>query len=524
MTSQLERTRLSLQDRLDSLKSQEQRNILGQFATPSQLAEDILRYAHKEIGNDAEVRFLDPAIGTGAFYSALLRVFQDVQIKHAQGFEIDGHYGVPSMDLWKSSALDFRLADFTAVPSPEEEYRPNLIICNPPYVRHHHLDGITKTHLAEAAARSAGIALGGLSGLYCYFMAIAHAWLSEGGLSGWLIPSEFMDVNYGSGIRRYLTEAVELIHIHRFDPTDLQFGDAQVSSSVVWFRKRKPVSSNVVQMSFGGSLSHPLLRRQVSMDELRSSSKWSGLVRGVVRVKSQAAVLSDLFSIKRGLATGDNKFFVVSEERAVALSIPQKFLIPVLPSPRHLPDNIVEADESGRPVLDKRLYLLDCSLPESEILRLAPTLAAYLDSGREKAAQTYICSRRTPWYSQEKRPAAPFVCTYMGRGLRGKEKPFRFILNKSNATALNVYLMLYPKPFLAGALREYPRLSIAIWRILNEIPTEILLDEGRVYGGGLYKMEPKELARVPADGIMALLAASGTGRMVQSEMFGGLVA
>ena len=61
-----------------------------------------------------------------------------------------------------------------------------------------------------------------------------------GGLAVWLIPSEFMDVNYGSALRRYLTERVTLLHIHRFCPTDVQFTDALVSSAIVVFRKAPP--------------------------------------------------------------------------------------------------------------------------------------------------------------------------------------------------------------------------------------------------------------------------------------------
>ena len=42
----------------------------GQFATPFELALSLARYAHKTLG-EGGVRFLDPAIGTGSFYSAL---------------------------------------------------------------------------------------------------------------------------------------------------------------------------------------------------------------------------------------------------------------------------------------------------------------------------------------------------------------------------------------------------------------------------------------------------------------------
>lgn len=37
------------------------------------------------------------------------------------------------------------------------------------------------------------------------------------------------------------------------------------------------------------------------------------------------------------------------------------------------------------------------------------------------------------------------------------------------------------------------------------IDAQTLLGNGRVYGGGLHKLEPKELANVPADNIAALV-------------------
>ena len=100
---------------------------------------------------------------------------------------------------------------------------------------------------------------------------------------------------------------------------------------------------------------------------------------------------------------------------------------------------------------------------------------------------------------------APFVCTYMGRNLAKREKPFRFIFNNSQATAANAYLLLHPTPALAKALEVDPKLGLLVWKFLDSIPSETLLGEGRVYGDGLYKMEQKELANVPADAIAALL-------------------
>lgn len=75
VTASLEKRRLALQEALDAGKSQAERNRMGQFATPTALAADILRHAAVQLGKRGKIRFIDPAIGTGSFYSALLDVF-----------------------------------------------------------------------------------------------------------------------------------------------------------------------------------------------------------------------------------------------------------------------------------------------------------------------------------------------------------------------------------------------------------------------------------------------------------------
>lgn len=328
-----------------------------------------------------------------------------------------------------------------------------------------------------------------------------------------------MDVNYGVPVKRYLLNEVELLRIHRFDPNDLQFGDALVSSAVVWFRKRRPKAGHQVELSFGGSLAHPTHSRSISSALLKDVPKWTGLAAGGLKESRTTLRLADFFEIKRGLATGDNRFFILPRAEIERRGLPFEFFKPILPGPRNLMVDVVEAEEDGTPRVGCPLFILDCKLAEDVLQSRFPELWSYLQTGKPSVSDTYLCSRRKPWYAQEKRPPAPFVCTYMGRNLAKREKPFRFILNRSAATAANVYLLLYPLPTLATALNEDPQLGLQVWRFLDSIPTERLLGEGRVYGGGLYKMEPRELANVPADAIAALLP-QGTQPAKQRELFG----
>ena len=521
-----EKQRLEIQHHLDAAKTRTERNKLGQFATPAKLATDILEHAKTLLSPTRQIRFLDPAFGTGAFYSALLRLFTFGRIVSAWGYEIDPHYGQEAKKLWAKTPLKLNVADFTQAPLPTtDEHRANLLICNPPYVRHHHLSVDAKLKLQELAGQITGTRPSGLSGLYAYFLLISHHWLADGGLAGWLIPSEFMDVNYGKQVKQYLLQQVTLLHIHRFAPDDVQFGDALVSSAIVWFKKEKPIANHKVEFSYGGALTKPEISSDIPVHVLRQAAKWTQFPKTSATQLSGADPnaqqtklrLADVFTIKRGLVTGANKFFILAPEQISQYQLPREFLNPILPSPRYLVTNEIKSDDDGNPIVTPQLFLLNCNLGENVIKAKFPSLWKYLQLGVQKGInKRYLCKNRSPWYSQEKRPPSPFLCTYMGRQSPGNKKPFRFILNRSQATAPNVYLMLYPRPALKRELENNVELFKVIWRILNEIPPDILIGEGRVYGGGLHKIEPNELSNTPVNGLLTILPnLSGT---VQTQL------
>ncbi len=344
--------------------------------------------------------------------------------------------------------------------------------------------------------------ISGLAGMYCYFMLLSHDWMEEEGLAVWLVPSEFMDVNYGATLRRYLTERVTLLHIHRFCPTDAQFADELVSSAVVVFRKSPPPPGHHARFSFAGPIDSPHSEARIPIDTLKHSRKWTQFPASMTLRESGELTLGDIFSIKRGLATGSNSFFILNADEIKEHGIPRRFLKPILPGPRHLQTDIVEALPDGTPCISPQLYLLDCAEQEEKIMERWPRFYAYLKYGRAQDVHAaYLSSHRTPWYSQEQRPPAPFLCTYMGRSRNGRH-PFRFIWNQSRATAHNVYLMLYPVGPLREALNNHPELAARVFEALRRITPEQLLSEGRVYGGGLHKVEPKELAQIPAQTVL----------------------
>ena len=487
-----EQERQFLQTTLDEKRSTEYRRRLGQFATPFSLASEITSYGISLLG-DKGIRFLEPAIGTGSFLSALLSSDKEKNLQRAMGFEIDEEIGAATKELW-GDQIDLVVGDFTK--EKPVKGAANLLISNPPYVRHHFIDPKVKETLRNTIASTLGIKVSGLAGLYCYFILLAHDWLDDDAVSGWLIPSEFMDVNYGVALKSYLLDKVQLLRIHRYDSHSIQFDDALVSSAVVWFSKRTTSEDYEVEFTYGGTLDEPILSKRIKKSVLEAEHKWTRFPEnGARESKSLDTRLKDMFTIKRGVATGDNGFFILDKSRIEQNGLRYDYLTPILPSPRNLGVTEILADSDGNPLIDNPLFLINCSLPEHQIREKYPELYEYLQNGLETVAGRYLCKSKRYWYQQEQRKPAPILCTYMGRGTRDTGRPFRFILNHSDAIATNSYLMLYPKemhcmPSLYATTIE------SIWNELSNLSPNALTSEGRIYGGGLRKIEPKELGEV----------------------------
>lgn len=497
----IEQARSAMQETIDKKKDIEERRRFGQFSTPYELAKEIVSFGLSILDTD-EITFLEPCIGSGTFYSALLNSIDNgYSIKSATGIEIDSVYYDCAKNLWSDTGINIINGNFANV-KPDRKY--NFVLANPPYVRHHYLSQDEKTHLVEAVKKETGIVLSGLAGLYCHFMLLANKWLAQNAICGWLVPSEFMDVNYGSAIKDYLLNHVHLLRIHRYDPDNSMFSDALVSSCVIWFKNEVVDYDYDVEFTFSGTHNKPMQKKWVKKSELIKERKWTRFPEKEIRREEISGItLGDFFEIKRGIATGDNNFFIMSRNKISERGMDMSFFKPILPSPRYLKSDFVTSGEDGTPQIEPQYFLLDCKLSEQEIEKNYPAMWCYLQSGVEKTSKKYLCKKRKKWYWQERRKATCFLCSYMGRG-KDNSSPIRFILNLSDAIVTNSYLMLYPKAHLQQVISANPNSIYKIWEILKGISGNEIEEEGRVYGGGLKKIEPKELAKVPCGDLTSL--------------------
>ncbi|MDO8632416.1 MAG: hypothetical protein Q7R41_18190, partial [Phycisphaerales bacterium] len=126
----VEARRQAIQADIDTRKSAAERNRLGQFATPNALAVDIARYVESLVARTKTgIRFADPSIGSGSFFSAALAVFGPKRIKSAVGVELDPAFAAAARDLWADAGLEVVRGDFTRVVAIDRSLSaPNVVL------------------------------------------------------------------------------------------------------------------------------------------------------------------------------------------------------------------------------------------------------------------------------------------------------------------------------------------------------------------------------------------------------------
>jgi len=465
--------------------------------TPPELAYEIATIA---IGflkeRSLDIHFGDPAVGNGVFFGALLKALNQNSINSACGIDINPDQVLAAKRRWQQFGLDVMVGDFLHLDKMEKR---TLILANPPYLRYQKIKPNYKKSLRERAFLATGIDISGSAGLYVYFLILSHKWMQPNAIAAWLIPSNFMVTNYGMAIREYLTTKVQLLRIHNYDATVPQFESVKIIPSVVVFRNKKPDSKTIATLSFGKSLLKPYFSEDVKVSDLSSQNIWNIPINKSVD-KINSCLISDLFEVRRGIATGANNFFILERKEAKILGIPENALRPILPKSRVLQSNIIESDEDGYPNVKPQLVLIDCNLSENDISILYPEFYKYLLKGKnEGIVNRALVKNRHPWYKQENRKPAPYLCTYMGRG-KDNKPPVHFIWNKSKAIATNTYLMLFPKRSLEQVLSTQPEYEQELFKVLQNTAEKFLDWPLREYADGLKKIEPKGLQNVQIEG------------------------
>ena len=348
-----------------------------------------------------------------------------------------------------------------------------LFIGNPPYVRHHDITPEWK-HWYRRGMASRGIVASQLAGLHGHFMLRAVQAMRPGDGLCFVTAAEWLDNGYGSALRALCsTSDVQVAGLWVAGADDAVFDDALVSAAVLHLRATPtPVTASVGRIA--GKALHTL--RQVPPATLAASQRWSEFSRERLPLLAAGTPLGEMFRITRGQVTGLNGVWVLPADQSL---LPDHLTLRSVTRAREIIDDAV-----GSPQAASRLKRV-ADLP-TDLEALAPADRAsahrFIKLAQQAGAhQSYVARHRTPWYCLNLRPPPAALVSYMGR------RPPVFRANPQQLTYLNIAHGLYPRQPLPTA---------ALAGLLGYLNQAVDMHSGRVYGGGLVKFEPGDVARL----------------------------
>jgi adenine-specific DNA-methyltransferase len=450
-----------------ALRPAAERRDLGQFYTPDRIVSAMCSWV-REMG---PVRAVDGGCGSGRYAVALRRAgftgaLVAVDVDPLATLMTKAHAAVAGVDV------DVRIGSFLELELPAVD-GVTAFVGNPPYLRHHSLDAGSKAW-AKRAAADVGVTVSGLAGLHALFFLAAAANGRPGDVGCFITSSEWFDARYGSVVRDLLTGPTPLARLDVVPPTTFTFDDAATTAAITSFTVGGEVSAPQLRVVHDPSdMTHLAGGEPLDLGQLSSTTSWSLLLPGAVQAQTAEHLvpLSTHMRVSRGIATGSNKFFVLPRAAAATAGL--------LEHSRPLVSRAVDILNAGGQVsaatLPKVLLDLPAVLPEGDV-----ALAAYVADGAASGVPDgYICSHRPQWWRVGVPAPAPIVATYMAR------QPPVFALNPDGAANLNNCHGLRPVEGFP------PDLVPVLARWLNENRAELV--GGRVYAGGLRKVEPRDM-------------------------------
>lgn len=455
------------------------RTRMGQFFTPFVIAKDMARWI---IAGRKPANILDPALGLGIFFRAAVDNTIDPPPKFI-GFELDTEIAAQAVKLFRDNGYRDILIHQSNYLTSSWTPRYDGILCNPPYRRFRGLpDKDELTHLVQT---NTGLKISRAANLYIYFLIKAVHQMAEGARAAIILPYEFLNADYGQPVKQYLLDEGVLRKILILGKAIDPFEQVITTSCILCLERTPPV--HPPQMILCRTLEELAAAVDAPVEGFPAtapgfeiqppSRKWLvSTTHHPSGVSPRLVPLSTFGRVKRGIATGDNRYFLLSESRRRDLGLEESCLLPCLSKAGQAPGYYFSSTNFDHLVrTDRPVWLFQASGQEEN-----PAVQGYLTVGIEQGSdRRYLTRSRTPWYALEERPPAPLLATTFSRS------GIRWIRNDADVRFLTAFHGFYP----------FPETDIEVLSayLITPLAQRILAQNRREYGNGLHKFEPNDL-------------------------------
>ena len=461
---------------------------LGAFYTQKEVARFLVEWGLEE----APRSLMDPSCGDGRF----LEIAGKLRELRLVGCDVSAQ----ALDQARSSLQEAGLeaewisSDFFAI-EPSEIEPVDLVVGNPPFIRYQRFDNSSRRKALRSALR-VGVRLSRLTSSWAPFLLHAMQFLRPEGRLAMVVPAEIKQTQYGLRTLRAL-----LSHFHHV---------LLIAFERNFFEGAQEETCLLLASGFGGQSRHIHVLPLVSIEDLQDLSLLDSSEKKVqvplqedalarfaeaylapeeqrvwnrVKQHPQVQSLASLARVTNGYVTGDNAFFHRTLEEAQQAGFPPTWLFPVARSSKSLQGLTFEPSDIER--LEARSAAHHLVVPQDDLFLAAdrPALDRWIEESESRGTpERFKCRQRQPWWRVPGIQTADVLVSYMAGAFP------RASVNRAQAAYCN---SLHGLRLRNDGPPE--RLALALYSSLSLLSLEI---EGRSYGGGILKLEPRELDRV----------------------------
>ena len=470
--------------------NKERRKHIGAFYTPYDAAKTIADWA---IQNKTDY-VLEPSFGGCNFLEACRDRLgelgnQDV-FDNIYGCDIDDDafqnylYKVQGID---SKINHFVLSDFLDTSIDDFGGKKfDVVIGNPPYVGYHSMSKLQRDTSREVCSIR-GLDLKGVFSLWVPFVVKSLQFLKDGGRIGFVLPNSLLDSHYAKIVNKWLeSQFAKITAVRISERLFVSDGTNEISvillcegynsdqtstcNKLVGHINRISELSSFFQSDTGYSTEGSISDRYNSMF---TNSKLNRVINKVTKYDT----LGSVYTIKIGIVTGSNKFFIVNKNIIKEKNIRKEYVRFILKNGKLAPGIKINLSEINN------LYDLNeniCLVSSEDNSELDEAFLSYLNGLPEDfILKNKTFKKRDPWHAvkYESIPDAFMTCmTAAGP---------KIINNEASITCTNNMYRLFSKKPLSE--KQSLLFSLSILTSYGQLSSEL---NGKNYGSGVLKLEP----------------------------------
>ena len=448
----------------------EHRKRYAQFFTPELISDFMASWVLG--GRKGEIDILDPAFGLGVFCKSMHKLNSQIRVL---GYDIDKTIYKYANEIFDRPEYNVKIINENYLTADWKE-KYDGIICNPPYLKFHDYDN---SALISIVNNRLNTNLNGFTNIYTLFLLKSISQMRSNARMAYIIPSEFLNSDYGVEVKRALLQSGVLRHVIIVDFTQCAFDDALTTACILLCENNKEIDSiRFSTINNIGTLSSSLTEyKEFASNQLNPEVKWKQYYEETSSSKYNHLVPFSTFAkVSRGIATGANSYFTFRESKIDSYNIPENCFRRCICHSTDVKNRVFtddDFDELARH--DKNVFLFDGCIDEKNLF-----VRKYIDLGESlEINKKYLTASRAPWYMIEnRRPAPIWVSVFNRDGLR-------FVRNKAGVYNLTTFHCVYSNNEIDT--------NILFAYLVTSVAKEIFMDNSRQYGNGLVKFEPNDL-------------------------------